>query len=188
MKVFIISMPKAATTSITDFLKQYKLNTMHWIGGHVDIINMEKSIKPFIDISRKYDVLSDAPYNVLFQELDQEYEDAKFIYIDREIESWAISHIEHNKLYNPQKKLKNNAVEYLEIEFFKELATVQDYDNLIKKYKYHQERVLEYFKDRENLLFLPLDFVDKEQRICKFLGLEYNENIKFNRSNVNRSY
>jgi Sulfotransferase domain len=184
-KIFIISMPKSMTTSTTLFLKNYNYNTMHWIGGYVNLNNLEKkSTEFFINFAKDYDVCSDTPYHLLFKELDSHYKNSKFIYINRNKEDWARSCLKHIKITGLD---YFESINYENIKLFKDLTDKNNFLHLIEKYKIHNNAVLEYFKNKNNFLYLEANDINKEEKICNFLNIEFNKNITFPRENVTGS-
>lgn len=100
----------------------------------------------------EYDFANDIPIARRFKELDKQYENSKFIYTIRDIESWIESVDWHWKNFD-----FTNYKWAIQDRY--EMFGVYDFnkDKLIESYKKHDEDVLDYFKDRpEELLILNI--------------------------------
>jgi hypothetical protein len=72
----------------------------------------------------------------------------------------------------------------LEEEYFTNIDAVWSFDQLKQNYNEHKKRVLEYFANKDSLLFLELENNEKEKRICEFLKIDYDPKIKFPKLNA----
>jgi hypothetical protein len=184
-KVFIISLPKAATSSTSCFIEQYEYKTLHWIGEIFLTKKFYENPKEFyVNLASYYDCVSDAPFYVLFKELDTSYPNSKFIFIDRNVDDWAISQIRYSKHKGLRKLLVPDPHAILEEEYFSNNEALEGFDRLKQNYNEHKERVLRYFANRDSLLFLEIENNEKEKRICEFLKIDYDPKIKFPKLNV----
>lgn len=187
-KVFIISMPKSATTSTSLFIEKYGYKTMHWIGQEIDKENVPSDAKEFyINFAQNYDCVSDGPYHTLFEELDHRYPESKFIFINRDIDEWALSQMKFSKSLGFSGKLPRYPHVIVEDKYFLGKRINYDFESLKDNYKYHKNNVLNYFNDRADFLYLELIDNKKEKKICDFLGLNYDSSIVFPISNVARN-
>lgn len=112
---------------------------------------------------RNYDALEDAPWFMIYKELDQRIPESKFILTLRDEQSWYKSvsrHIGH--LRNPSHEWIYGRGKGLPMEHM---------ENTIRIYTNHNREVLEYFKDRPNDL-LVVDFKKGAgwEQLCNFLG------------------
>jgi hypothetical protein len=178
-------MPKAATSSTSWFIEQYEYKTLHWIGEISLTEKFYENPKDFyVNLVSEYDCVSDAPFYVLFKELDIAYPNSKFIFIDRNVDDWAISQIRYSKHKGFRGVLVPDPHVILEEEYFTNIEAVWSFDRLKQNYNEHKERVLEYFANKDSLLLLELENNEKEKRICEFLKINYNPKIKFPKLNV----
>ena len=185
-KVFVISMPKSATTSTSMFIEKYGYKTIHWIGGIIDIKNVSTPYQDFyLEFAEDYDCCSDSPFHVLYKELDVKYPNSKFIFIEREVNAWALSQLKHDKHHGYSGRLPAYSHYVIEEEYYGGGKLNYNFDTLKKIHKIHKEKVLDYFKDKDNLLILNLEDNNKEKKICNFLSLKYDQNIKFKKDNAN---
>ncbi len=122
-------------------------------------------------------VIADTPVFADYQLLDKQYPDSKFIYLDRDIESWVRSvksllrQMSEPLIYN-----RGNFPEEVKRCYravFGEL-TLENYQNdeyLRTCFSRHKQACLEYFKDRpESLLVIELANDDDFPRVFKFVG------------------
>ena len=175
-------MPKSLTTSTAMFLSMYNYKTMHWIGSELNLENLEQnSTNFFLNFAKNYEVCSDNPYHLLFKELDAKYKNSKFIYINRNKKDWVRSCLKHVKITGLE---YFESTKYENFKFFKELADKYDFESLIKKYEIHNSKVLEYFNNKDNFLYLQADDGKKENKICEFLNINLDPKIKFPVANV----
>ena len=178
-------MPKAATSSTSWFIEQLGYKTLHWIGEILSIEEFYKDPKSFyVNLASDYDCVSDAPFHVLFKELDRAYPNSKFIFIDRNADDWAISQIRYSKHKGFRGVLRPDQHIILEEEYFGGNKIAYNFNGLKQNYNEHKKRVLEYFANKDNLLLLELENNEKEKKICEFLKIEYDTNIKFPKLNV----
>lgn len=186
-KVFIVSMPKAGTTSITDFLKNYGYNAMHWIGSKVDVKSLKiGEAEFFINFAEAYDVCSDSPFHVLYPLLDKRYANSKFIFVDRNVTEWLNSTVKHRlKSGREFGHLEHNALTEEEMRYFDGKGVLSyDEKSLQENYFKHKEKVIKYFEGRENFLIINLEDREIGQKICSFLNIKYNYSKKFPKLNV----
>lgn len=179
-KIFVISLPKSGTTSTSFFLESLGLSAIHWVGNNVDLNQIPLGDKDvFLNLTKSYDVSSDAPYYTLFKELDEMYNNAKFLLINREINAWALSSLKHRKREYGNFKTEKTAVTFLENNYFKKNFEEFSFDGLKENYYFHQENVLNYFNKKNNFMQISLHDENIENKICNFLNIENINNQKF---------
>jgi hypothetical protein len=125
---------------------------------------------------KDYAFANDMPCDVRFKELDKRFPGSKFIFTDRELDSWLKSvswHIENHKKKHKGQPLPHPA--HREAYGF-------DYPNreqMIKYYNEHRKRVFDHFADRlDDLLTMKICEGDGWGRLLPFLGISF-EQIPF---------
>jgi len=154
-KIFVLGLTHTGKNSLDAALSRMKYTYRHY-----------PSPDKVIELSRKYDVLSDTPVIPYMEKLDAMYPDARFILTVREIESWLAScklHWSRKTLKLTKAKLDNRERVYGITHF--------DADIFRKVYIAHERRVRDYFKGRVGKL-LVLDVCGGEgyKELCPFLG------------------
>jgi hypothetical protein len=100
-KVFVVSLHRTGTRSVTSLLRSLGLNAQHWLGRHNgtdfeslisgrerDLVHIAELMAPAID---DFDAVSDVPIPVLYRQLATMYRDAKFILVERDPAAWVSS-------------------------------------------------------------------------------------------------
>lgn len=126
----------------------------------------------------KYDFLCDYPMPMIYKSLDEKY-DLKFIYTDRNNDSWLNS-VRAHYLRNTVEKSTEEGLDYR-----KEAWGIIDFDEEIfiqKREEYHNQAI-EYFKDRpEDILFLNISEGEGWESLCSFLNVDV-PNVDFPHEN-----
>ena len=175
-KVFGLGLSKTGTSSLTKALKLLGYKAAHFIKIH-EFDN--------------YDAITDTPIPVIYQALDKQYSNAKFVLTIRDAEDWVKSfqaHIERQKWTERYPKMRGEAL----------LTTMQLYGTIYfdrQKFldgynRYHQE-VLEYFADRnDDLLVMDICKGDGWEKLCPFLNVAIPETtfpIKNAKENITKT-
>jgi effector-binding domain-containing protein len=167
-KIFIISLHKTGTTSVSHFLEK-----LGYLVTGPDTHLFEKALNSdFVEINKfleKYDVFQDDPWYLIYPYLDEKFKNAKFIFLKRDINEWINS---VQKFYKEDQF--NNKVRLL---FYGKANTIKYKGLYLKKYKEHNKSVKEYFKDRKNFIEIDVSKDDDAYRLQLFLKKE----IKFNK-------
>lgn len=185
-KVFVIGFNKTGTTSLKralitlgyNFLPENKLYSTR-IFNELDNKNFS-SLEIFLN---KYDAFKDRPWNHpgVYQYLDKKFENAKFILTLRDVNTWLNSykkwnqkvHLNKQSYYKTVSKICYNVDDFLSDE------------TLMKKvYNQTNNEIIEYFKDKNNLLILDLEMGDGWEKLCPFLNLDIIK-TKFPHANKN---
>ena len=159
-KIFGVGANRTGTTSLTKALKILGFESSHW-DHHNDIAKeiIKNSFK--FQFLKTYDAVTDLPIPSLFDQLDNAYPSSKFILTVRDVENWIRSEEKHHR--NLPDPIFEVFLMYGSWTFNKELFT--------KRYIEHNDRVLEYFKNRPNdLLVMNLEEGDGWVKLCAFLG------------------
>lgn len=156
-KVFGLGLSKTGTSSLTRALTLLNYKAAHFI----KIYDFDK-----------YDAITDTPVPVIYQALDRQYSQAKFVLTIRDADDWVRSfenHIKRQDWTNRYSKMRSDAL----------LATMQLYGTIYfdrQKFldgyhRYHQE-VQNYFAYREeDLLIMDICQGDGWEKLCPFLGV-----------------
>lgn len=160
-KIIGVGFQKTGTSSLRDALRllgytvgdtRYRLLPAILRGDYERVLR---------DLAR-YDAVEDNPWGIIYKELDQRIENAKFILTIREEESWYRSVNRHiGDLRDPMHEWIYGRGKGLPKE---------DKANTIAIYNKHNAEVLEYFKDRpDDLLVMDFTQGDGWNKLCPFL-------------------
>lgn len=154
-KIFVLGLTHTGKNSLDAALSKMKYTYRHY-----------PTPDKVIELSKRYDVLSDTPVIPYMERLDTMYPDARFILTVRDIEDWLASCKRHwslKKIKMTKTKLENRKRIYGITHF--------DADIFRKVYIAHEHRVRDYFKGRAGKL-LVLDICGGEgyKELCNFLG------------------
>jgi Sulfotransferase domain len=163
-KVFGIGFHKTGTKSLGRALEILGYR----VCGPVGVRDPEIATKlPQIafEYAQYFDAFQDNPWTILYPELDQNFQDSKFILTIRPVNSWIASVTKYFGTENTP---------------MRELIYGQDYGHpvgnearYIQRYEQHNQAVLDYFKHRPNdLLILHLTEGEGWEKLCPFLNLD----------------
>ncbi|MEO0898844.1 MAG: sulfotransferase [Bacteroidota bacterium] len=152
-KVFCIGYNKTGTTSLGKSLEilgyrnssfNKKVWRKYYKEGHLDKV---------LAYTAKFDSVDDLPWLLedMIPLLDETFPQSKFIYLERDEESWKKSY------YNWHHKLTDQ---------------YPDIDKALQKFQAHKDFVFEYFKDRPSQDFIVLNIREKGgfKKLADFLG------------------
>jgi hypothetical protein len=150
-KVFCIGYNKTGTTTIGKSLKLLGYNNSTF---NLDIWKKYKEgdIDHILKYTSKFDSFNDLPWNKeeLIPILDKTFPSSKFIYSERNEESWKRSFDEWNALRS--NRYSNNSEEAFE------------------RYLSHKKFVIEYFKNRsKDIIYLEVSDDEGFKKLAKFL-------------------
>ena len=158
-KVFCLGWHKTGTTTLGSALIRlgYKV-----VGARLDTVEDLQAgrIENVLDLAREFDAFQDVPWAALFKELDAAFPGSKFIFVERDEETWLKSAARHFKdLHIPMHEwlygtgeLAGNEQQYLE------------------RYRAHNAEVKKYFQHRDDFLVFSLDRGDGWPELCHFLS------------------
>ena len=158
-KIFGIGMSKTGTTTLAECFRILNL------GPHQSYDQRLKSavvdhadVQSAVAAAEQFRTFEDAPWYLIFKELDAAYPSSKFILTMRaSSEVHAISTWKHGVRSGSRKGLPTN--EYMQ-------AKMQEYEN-------HSRLVLEHFRDRtDDLLIVCWESGSGWQELCQFLGVD----------------
>ena len=164
-KIFIIGLPRTATTSVCLAMLALGFKTAH--NAYTQHAFSEAQ------------VLADTPIFSDYQSLDNHFPNSKFIYLTREASCWlpSIKQLLQRMIVNLQRSDGgfNPHLKRCYNEIFSPLTAdniAQD-DFLSECYQRHQQGVLTYFKDRkDDLLTIDVSEPQSYQQLLSFLSVE----------------
>ena len=178
MKIFGIGLNKTGTTSLGHYFQNMGyLSYCNWTAKMLRMaLNNDPEMYEIID---KFDVFQDWPWPIIYKRLYNKYSDAKFILTLRNTpEEWFISFCNHSHKMGRQITRK--------IIYGYDYPSEENKKEHIEFYNNHNNDVIEFFKNKKNkkdkLLILKTNDINKEQKICDFIKIPYN-NIKYPHSN-----
>jgi hypothetical protein len=174
-KVFIISLHKTGTTSVAYFLEK-----LGYLVSGPDTHLFEKVInKDYVEVNdflKKYDAFQDDPWYLTYKYVDTKYDNAKFIFLKRDTESW-INSVQH--FYGENRY--NNKVRRL---FYGHQNTLRYKEKYIKTYEKHNRLVREYYKEKKNYIEINVAVDYDSVRLQEFLNLK----IKYTKFPLKNAY
>ena len=140
------------------------------------------------------DAISDAPCFSDFKQLDKLFPEAKFVYIDRELDSWVPSMQMLLSRMLPHLDAKTGRFHPIMKRSFRHSFGVgivenpQDEQHLIDCYQRHKAEVVNYFAGRHDLLSIDVSQQGALGQLLAFMGLAASENQQnFPKLNVGRN-
>lgn len=178
-KIFCIGFNKTGTTSLVEFLKsmKYKIfpeNIVFKEGSSYFEDFKNGNYSKLYNLIENYDVFKDRPWNQndFYKNLSELYPTAKFILTTRDVDDWWESYQRWDK------KIKLREMWYYKLvsQTCYMVDSFLDYPNESKEiYIKRNNEILEYFKNNERFLELPLKSNDKLEMLSNFLD---NKKIK----------
>lgn len=135
-KIVIVSLHKTGTTTVSKFLE--KLGFL--VTGPDTHLFYEVGAENFntVDVFlERYEVFQDDPWYLLYPYILEKYPNSKFIFLEREAQSWLSS---MQRFYGTDRY--NNKVRRL---FYGNANTLEHADSYLKKYTSHNMAVFDYF-------------------------------------------
>ncbi|MEL4251408.1 sulfotransferase family protein [Shewanella xiamenensis] len=179
-KVIFIGLPRTGTTSVSVALLEQGLKVAH----------MAFTKAAFMQA----DAISDAPCFSDFKQLDKLFSEAKFVYIDRELDSWVPSMQMLLSRMLPHLDAKTGRFHPIMKRSFRHSFGVgivenpQDEQHLIDCYQSHKAEVVNYFAGRHDLLSINVSQQGALGQLLAFMGLAASENQQnFPKLNVGRN-
>jgi len=158
-KVFGIGLHRTGTTSLGLALQQLGYRTH----AHADAHSREEAKRKARELCEEYDALEDVPWPVLYEWLDEEYPNSKFILTVRPEEEWIDSVC---------RKFGGRTIEAHAWIYDGVGDPLNDRERYLRKYRRHNRNVLNYFGDRRGDDLLVMDITKGEGwgKLCPFLG------------------
>jgi len=170
-KLFIIGLPRTGTTSISVALLEHNFKVAH-----------TAYTKRAFELA---DVISDAPCFSDYVQLDELFPGSKFVYLERDLESWVPSIQMLLKKMQPELHEKTGYLHpVLKRSFsttFELLTTIDplDHQHLKSCYLKHQDKVFNYFKHRNDLLSIDVSEKNSLKKLLDFLGIQAENSTDF---------
>ncbi|MEK7990860.1 MAG: sulfotransferase [Thiotrichaceae bacterium] len=167
-KVFVIGLNKTATSSLTQALRILNLHTEHWENPHT---RRELNAKDAF----LFDALTDSTISCIFEQLYNQFPNAKFIYTVRDVTAWEISMAKHYMKYHAAGDIQtirqifspvNEVVRHHNETLF------YQHDNWPDVYHAFDQRVTQFFKDKPQDNFLAFNVFEGDdwEKLCRFLN------------------
>jgi Sulfotransferase domain len=185
-RIFGVGLHKTATTSLHGAFQLLGFKSGHWNNAHWSkaVWNQMSSAGRSFELEKFY-ALSDLPFPVLFEELDKSYPGSKFILTTRDEGAWLTSVQKH---FRP--KFNKFAAGWETDPFTSKIHKIIygqktfEWDLFLNKYRIHNARVINHFKDRPNdLLVMNMSLGAGWKELCGFLKMpvppvDYPSNFK----------
>jgi len=164
MKIFGIGLNKTGTLKaclVTLGFTHYKCDR-----SLLKDYRLKNDFSRIFQIVNKYDSFSDWPWALIYKELDINFSGSKFILtVRKDAQRWLESLRRHSLFSPPFKHCRKLAYGY-NYPFWHNKEH-------IKIYEEHNQKVMEYFKDRpDDLLILSWEDGDGWEKLCNFLNKE----------------
>jgi hypothetical protein len=193
-KIVVLSFQRNATQSTFSFLDSCGINGIHHINSKKKSYSfkgysLDKIKKEIEQYELEFKHFSDAPYFVMYEYFDKKYPNSKFILIIREKNEWLKS---FKNLYSKQGV--GDPVSFACYQqYIPDIASYNIFKltdtELIEMYETHNKNIIEYFKDKDNLLIMDINDPQKKEKISSFLNIlpqkEF-ENIDYIRAMKNK--
>ncbi len=154
-KVFCIGFNKTGTTSLGRSLKMLGFRNSSFDRNVWRKLYLKGKIDAVLRYTAKFDSCDDLPWlkEDMIPILDSTFPNSKFIYLQRNEESWKKSYYKWR---------------------YKKFGEYPDVDEAFKEYKDHEKFVMDYFKDWPEDRFIILDIKDKMgfKKLADFVGVE----------------
>lgn len=177
-KIFIIGLPRTATTSVCLAMLNLGFKTAHTAYTR--------------EAMSQAQVIADTPVFCDYRQLDRDYPGARFIYLSRELQLWLPSIRQLLKRmyvnlqrsdggFNPTLKRCYNQIFY---PLTRENLDRDDF--LLGCYQRHRQGVLDYFQGREqDLLILDVSRQESFSRLLAFLNITADEGTPYGFDRIN---
>jgi hypothetical protein len=175
-KLFIIGLPRTGTTSISVQLLE-----------HFKVAHTAYTQRAF----ELADVVSDCPCFSDYQQLDALFPESQFVYLQRPLNKWIPSIQMLLKKMLPSFNGEAYVNPILKRSFTQtfDLTSADDpfdSDHLTRCYQRHEQGVMDYFKDRENLLSIDISQAGSLPALLDFLDLPFTGNEAFPHLNIGK--
>ena len=163
-KIFIIGLPRTGTTSVCVGLLDLGFKVAHCAATEDSLLAA--------------DAIGDTPAYCDYKALDKRFPHSRFIYLERNLESWlpSIKSLLSNMIVglNAERGGFPPAVKRCYKEIFRPIttSTITSDSHLSSCYTAHRNGILEYFKDRqESFTIIDISDTNSYQKMVSFLGL-----------------
>jgi hypothetical protein len=173
MKIFCTGLSRTGTKSLTRALRQLGFHIVHYPEDSVTALEVIAG-KPY-SLLREYDGITDLHSATRFEQLDREYPGSRFIHTVRGKEGWLESCRQHFQRYraNPEPQPRRTMDRTLHLKAYG--SDTFDAARFSDAYDRHSERVIQYFRDGNNLLLMDITAGDGWDLLCPFLDRSIHE-------------
>jgi hypothetical protein len=167
-KIFGIGFHKTGTTSlgtalsILGYNNCFGANSLRKELGEMGMMQclFKKEYQKIFEFADQYDAFNDLPWCVLYEALDLQYPNSKFILTIRDEQDWL----------NSAKRYFKNTISPFRLWLYGQPYPTSFEDIYLQRYQQHNNTVLEYFSNRNDLLIIDIKAANKWKLICDFLG------------------
>ncbi|MFT5758129.1 MAG: hypothetical protein ACI9LM_002868 [Alteromonadaceae bacterium] len=175
-KIFIIGLPRTGTTSISVVLLD-----------HFKVAHTAYTKRAF----ELADVITDCPCFSDYQQLDKLFPESKFVYLQRQLVQWlpSIQMLLNKMLPSLYRDTYVNPILKRSFEQTFDLNKVDspiDAEHLTRCYQRHEQGVIDYFSDRDDVLSIDISQEDSLHKLLGFIGLKYSDNDIFPHLNIGK--
>lgn len=172
-KVFCVGFHKTGTTSIGKAMELIGLKNIHGAGlirsavGDRRMMEMlfREDYELFFKLAESYDSFNDNPWFKIYKTLDQHFPNSKFILTLREEKEW----------YESAVRYFGKSSSAMRLWLYGKGNPHENRERFVNVYRKHNLEVQDYFTHRpSDLLVLPLNELNKMNKITSFLGLPEN--------------
>lgn len=174
-KIFCIGHNKTGTTSLKQALINLKYSVcpiQMMFDKNTNYLTdfFENKYEKLFQLINYYDAFHDRPWNHLsfYKTLDSQFQNSFFILTIRNSLNWLQSYQRFAKQISLRRwwfyKLISNKL-YNNDDF------LADENNMIQKYEKRNQEIIQYFKEKNNLLILDFEKGDGYKEICTFLKI-----------------
>jgi hypothetical protein len=169
-KVFGIGLSRTGTKALAVAMTSLGIDTVHYHKATSKLLYNGIFKLPVLE---EYDAIADAQTIPFYPQLDKEYPGSKFILTVRDIDEWLKSTKKHFRgVEREDRSLKE--IQYSEAHLLRAAVygtLVWDRDVFTQRYYAHRAAVMDYFKDRDDLLVLDICAGEGFEKLCPFLGV-----------------
>lgn len=160
-KIFIISLHKTGTTCLSRFFEKMG----YLVTGpdtHLFTPALNNDYKEIDKFIKCYDVFQDDPWYMIYPYLYKNFPNAKFIFLERDETSWikSVQNFYGRDKYNNANRRR----------FYGDADTISNKTDYLKKYRFHNQQVKDYFKSRDNFISISISNNSDAIKLQKFLG------------------
>ena len=180
-KVFGIGLTSTGTLSLNTSLKILGFNTRH-DPMDVDMIQcLANGMIANLSFLEQCDGVIDSQMIPFYPQFDEEYPGSKFSYTYREVEDWIASMA--HKATPGKRDITGTSQQFTRISIY---GAIQYSESVYRhRHRTHHLSVMDYFKDKDNLLVLRVCEGEGWEKLCPFLGVDIPD-VKFPFKNKRR--
>ena len=189
-KFFNISLHRSATNSFHDLCINHGLRSLHWYGineeARLEGLSREEVAEKIIKTNSNFDAYSDLPIPSIYDILDQEHPESKFLLVLRDVGDWIVSTRKHtvNRCLGNLERLQYEALFDKKISHISELSD----EEMTNIYNLHTKKAKKYFsKAPWKLEIVNLESESFSEDIKSFLEIESNDEIPHKRDRADMS-